>query len=282
MPDGGVDEDFPHVVKTVDSLIALRASAIDRRRHRARSVALSPGPRVKRTARSPHVGGSPHFAALSATRSCRPSTATGQPRRSIVGRLAGLFIVETFLLERRSSHYVARPGLWWNSGALDSPARLRRSPPDPVRSSWGSNVPDITRARSARRSWRSRAKLTWEYAPHPELTQDIFLGVGPTALARALRWTRHAWATTMELKLCSFLPAAERCVQATCFPRAWPYPTAASLHEAPELSFSDHLHLVSLGGQATDLDQLQTSFRAGNLQRVRPAAHQHVGCQARL
>lgn len=203
MPDGGVDEDFPHVVKTVDSLIALRAIRpvivvgipnTERRRD------LTGPTRVKTdSAIAPHVGGSAAFRrfirdeAMPAVRARYRTT----EERSIVGEsLAGLFIVETFLLDPTLfTHYIALdPSLWWNSGALlDSAATHLKALPAGPRTIFlaSSNVADIT-AGTARLADLLRAvpaaKLAWEYAPHPELTHaTIFNGVGPTALARALR-----------------------------------------------------------------------------------------------
>jgi hypothetical protein len=110
--------------------------------------------------------------------------------------LAGLFVVETFFAEPALfAHYVALdPSLWWNGGALvdSAPPRLA-SLDDRPRTLFlaSSNVEDIT-AGTARlagilRSAHPRS-LVWEYVPRPDLTHaTIFRGVGPTALARALR-----------------------------------------------------------------------------------------------
>src|SRR2546423_10707284 len=104
MPDGGIDEDFPHVVNTVDSLIALGA---------IRPVIIVGVPNTERrrdltgptrvhsdSAIAPHVSGSAEFRRffrdeLIPEIDKRYRT---MPERSIVGEsLAGLFIVETFL-----------------------------------------------------------------------------------------------------------------------------------------------------------------------------------------
>src|SRR6478752_6081543 len=104
MPDGGLDEDFPHVVHTVDSLIALHRirpvivvgiSNTERRRD------LTGPTRIKSdSAIAPRVGGSAAFRRfvrdelIPAVRSRYRTTS----ERSIVGEsLAGLFVVETFL-----------------------------------------------------------------------------------------------------------------------------------------------------------------------------------------
>ena len=203
MPDGGLDEDFPHVVKTVDSLITRRTIrpviVVGIPNTERRRDLTGPTRVATDSAIAPHVGGSTAFRRflrdelMPAVRARYRTT----DERSIVGEsLAGLFIVETFLLEPSLfNHYIALdPSLWWNSGALldSAPARLKAFPARP-RTIFlaSSNVPDITSG-TARLADLLRTvpagKLTWEYAPHPELTHaTIFLGVGPTALARALR-----------------------------------------------------------------------------------------------
>ncbi|MGH9419601.1 MAG: alpha/beta hydrolase, partial [Thermoanaerobaculia bacterium] len=132
MPDGGLDEDFPHVTRTVDSLIALHAIRpiivvgipnTQRRRD------LTGPTRIKSdSAIAPQVGGSAEFRRFiryelipEIARRYRIS-----PERGIIGEsLAGLFIVETFLDEPDLfTHYIALdPSVWWNSGmTVDSAA----------------------------------------------------------------------------------------------------------------------------------------------------------------
>src|SRR5690242_12442547 len=127
MPDGGIDEDFPHVVNTVDSLIALgeiRPVIVVGVPNTERRRDLT-GPTTVHTdsAIAPHVGGSAAF-----RRFFRDELMPTVERRyrttsesSIIGEsLAGLFIVETFLREPTLfDHYIAfDPSLWWNDGAL--------------------------------------------------------------------------------------------------------------------------------------------------------------------
>ena len=134
MPDGGLDEDFPHVVNTVDSLIALGAIRpvivvgvpnTERRRD------LTGPTRVKSdSAIAPRIGGSAafrHFWRKELVPAIDAHYRTTS-ERSIVGEsLAGLFIVETFLREPTMfDRYIAfDPSLWWNRGAqIDSAAAL--------------------------------------------------------------------------------------------------------------------------------------------------------------
>jgi len=203
MPDGGLDEDFSHVVNTVDSLIARKAIRpvivvgipnTERRRD------LTGPTRFKSdSAIAAHVGGSAAFRRfirdeLFPMVKARYRTTD---ERSIVGEsLAGLFIVETFLEEPTLfAHYIALdPSLWWNGGAVvySAPARLTKHPVG-TRSIYlaSSNVPEIAgpTARVAGLLRGSAPKgLTWEYSPRPDLTHaTIFRGEGPAAMAIELK-----------------------------------------------------------------------------------------------
>lgn len=134
MPDGGINEDFPHVIKTVDSLIAARAIRpiivvgipnTQRRRD------LTGPTRVKSdSAIAPKVGGSAEFRRFLHEEVVpeigKRYRTTGE--RGIMGEsLAGLFVVEQFLMDPGLfDHYIAfDPSVWWNAGALmDSSAVL--------------------------------------------------------------------------------------------------------------------------------------------------------------
>ena len=203
MPDGGIDEDFPHVVHTVDSLIALG---------RIRPVIVVGIPNTERrrdltgptriasdSAIAPHVGGSLAFRRFIRDELIPAIAARYRvtAERGLIGEsLAGLFVVETFLADPALfDHYVALdPSVWWNGGAmLDSAASRLAGGDARPRSLYlaSSNVPDIT-AGSARlaallRAARTRG-LTWVYVPRPDLTHaTIFAGEGPPAMLLALR-----------------------------------------------------------------------------------------------
>lgn len=203
MPDGGTDEDFPHVVNTVDSLIAL---------HQIRPVIVVGIPNTQRrrdltgptrvhadSAIAPRVGGSAAFRRFIATEVIPAVGAryrvTGE--RSIVGEsLAGLFVVETFLLEPTLfKHYVALdPSLWWNNGGLiDSAPTLLAGRDTTPRSLFlaSSSQPEIaagTQHLARLLDAIPPGQLTWVCTPRPDLTHaTIFRGVGPGALAFALK-----------------------------------------------------------------------------------------------
>lgn len=202
MPDGGINEDFPHVARTVDSLIA--AGAIpplivvgipntERRRDMTGPTRFAADSTI-----APRVGGSAAFRAfikadLIPTIEARYRT-TGE--RAIVGEsLAGLFIVETLLAEPSLfDHYIALdPSVWWNGGALvDSAHRqLERFDAGPRTVYLATaNVPEITtgtgRLADLIRTRSPRVRLL--YTPRPDLTHaTIYRAVGPIALAYVFR-----------------------------------------------------------------------------------------------
>lgn len=134
MPDGGLDEDFPHVAATVDSLIAARAM---------RPVILVGIPNTQRrrdltgatrvasdSAIAPRVGGSAAFRAFIRDE-LMPGVAEQYrttDERFIIGEsLAGLFVLETFLVEPGLfTGYIAfDPSLWWDRGSLVEGASAR-------------------------------------------------------------------------------------------------------------------------------------------------------------
>ncbi len=134
MPDGGLEEDFPHVAATIDA--AIRAGDIEamilvgiENTERRRDLT---GPTTVASDRTiaPRVGGSAAFRAFIADelmpeveRRYRTSA-----RRAIVGEsLAGLFVLETlFVRPDLFDTYVAlSPSLWWNEGALVKGAASR-------------------------------------------------------------------------------------------------------------------------------------------------------------
>ena len=203
MPDGGMDEDFPHVVKTVDSLIALGTIrpviVVGIPNTQRRRDLTGPTRFAADSAIAPRVGGSATFREfirdeLIPAIQARYRT-TGE--RATVGEsLAGLFIVEIFLTEPALfDHYVALdPSVWWNGNALVDSAEARlRGFDASARPLYlaSSSVEDIAagtaRLASALRTVAPRG-LGWVYVPRPDLTHaTIFRAVGPTALAEALR-----------------------------------------------------------------------------------------------
>lgn len=200
MLDGGLAEDFPHVVNTIDSLIELGRIApvavvgienTERRRDLTGPTSVASDSTIAR-----RVGGSAAFRQFlrdelmpEARARCRCSD-----ERAIVGEsLAGLFVVETFLLEPGLfQRYIAlSPSVWWNGGELVRAAGRRSAAlPDGrvvfLTAANEAQIADGTASIAA--TLRSTAAgLTLYHEPRPDLEHGtIFRGEGPAAFVRTL------------------------------------------------------------------------------------------------
>lgn len=203
MPDGGIDEDFPHVVNTVDSLLkrgAIRPVIVVGIPNTQRRRDLTGPTTVKAdSAIAPKVGGSAAFRAfirdeLIPAVDARYRT-TGE--RAIIGEsLAGLFVLETFFTEPSLfTHYASLdPSLWWNDEALAKSvgpdlARMDAAPRTLyiVTANYAPTIAAAERIASGLRA-ASPPHLRWSYVPRPDLTHaTIFRGVQADALRRLLR-----------------------------------------------------------------------------------------------
>lgn len=203
VPDGGVNEDLPHVIKTVDSLTAagqIRPVIIVGIPNTERRRDMTGPTRFKEdSAIAPRVGGSAAFRAFIRDELIPAIDARYRTtkERSIIGEsLAGLFIMEIFLREPALfTHYVALdPSFWWNGGALADSARHFFSTPDSATHTLylaTSNVAEIAdptaRVVQALNDGPPR-RLTWEYSPRTDLTHGtIYLALAPESLINALK-----------------------------------------------------------------------------------------------
>jgi hypothetical protein len=202
MPDGGVQEDFPHVAATVDAgiragemrrMIVVGIENTERRRDMTGPTEVAEDRRI-----APRVGGSEAFRRFIADELMpevrRRYRVTGET--AIIGEsLAGLFIVETFFLQPGLFHtYIAlSPSLWWNDEALVRGADAR------LKQSWwdGLSAPRVLYLSSADEEEIVRATtrlaevlranqaflLQWQYQPRPELTHaTIYRAEAPRVL----------------------------------------------------------------------------------------------------
>lgn len=203
MPDGGMAEDFPHLANTLDSLIALRAIGpvilvgienTERRRDLTGPTAVASDSAIAK-----RVGGSAGFRQFireelmpEIRRRYRSTDET-----TIVGEsLAGLFIVETFLLEpglfRR---YIAlSPSLWWNGGVLlrIAPQRLEAVTDLPrtlyLTAATEPGIAAETAALAGILKDHAPARLLWYYEPRPDLEHStIFRRAAPAAFVTVLK-----------------------------------------------------------------------------------------------
>jgi predicted alpha/beta superfamily hydrolase len=202
MPDGGLNEDFPHIANTIDSLIRLgRIPPIvvvgipntERRRD-----LTGPTTAAKDSAIAPRVGESASF-----RRFIREELMPEVQQRyrlteetATVGEsLAGMFVVETFLLDPDLfDRYIAvSPSLWWNRNGLLKVARssLRAEDDRPrVLYLTAADEPGIeaeTAALAATINSRPPRGLRWTFVPRSDLSHStIFRAVVPNAFVWAL------------------------------------------------------------------------------------------------
>jgi len=201
MPDGGVEEDFPHVVATVDSAVRagqMRPVIVVGIENTQRRRDMTGPTRVARDSTiAPRVGGSAAFRRFIASelmpevrRRYRVTDET-----AIIGEsLAGLFVMETFFEQPElfDTYIALSPSLWWNDEALvrASAGRLRARRGLRAALYFSSASDDIgpVTARLAE-IFRANAprRVRWEYRPRPDLTHaTIYRGEAPGVLRAAL------------------------------------------------------------------------------------------------
>ena len=183
MPDGGMGEDFLHVAGlvqvsvgngTMRPFLLVGIENTERRRDMTGPTTVEADRRI-----APRVGGSQAFRTFIRTELMPEVTARYRTtdETAIVGEsLAGLFVVETFLLEPDLfDGYVAiDPSLWWNGERLVREAgdRLRARPATGttlyLASSAEQGIAEPTRRLAAVLERGAVPGLTWHHAPMPE------------------------------------------------------------------------------------------------------------------
>ncbi len=203
MPDGGLQEDFPHVAETVDRAIADGAIApmfvVGIENTQRKRDMTGPTDVAEERALAPRLGGSAQFRAFirdelmpQVRRRLRSDGRTG-----IVGEsLAGLFVAETFLREPRLFDvYIAiSPSLWWNRDALleQAPQLLRADTAAlhgrtlRLYSADEDNIAPQTQRLADLLRAQAPAALSWNYQPRPDLTHaTIYRAVENEAIRAA-------------------------------------------------------------------------------------------------
>jgi predicted alpha/beta superfamily hydrolase len=195
MPDGGVEEDFPHVTNDIDA--AIRAGEMrpvivvgientERRRDMTGPTDVESDRKI-----APRVGGSAAFRAfirdelMPAIR----QRVRGNGQTAIVGEsLAGLFVVETFFREPGlfDVSIALSPSLWWNDQALVRGAAERlRSQPLLAGTLYLASAGDDDRGDSVKAMAEvlhatAPKSLTWYYEPRLDLRHStIYRGASP-------------------------------------------------------------------------------------------------------
>jgi len=198
MPDGGVQEDFPHVAATVDAgiragemrpMLVVGIENTERRRDVTGPTEVEEDRKI-----APRVGGSAAFRGF-----IRHELMPEVRRRyrvadepAIIGEsLARLFIVDTFFLEPQmfDTYIALSPSLWWNNEELVRKAGERLKGRADLRktlylsSADEDNIaPAAVRLADVLRA-SAPAGLRWEYKPRPDLRHDtIYRAVAPSVL----------------------------------------------------------------------------------------------------
>lgn len=202
MPDGGLAEDFPHIVNTLDSLVALGrirpVIVVGIENTERRRDLTGPTTVARDSAIAVRVGGAARFRQfisdeLMPTIQRRYRT-TGET--TLVGEsLAGLFVVETALLTPSLfRHYIAlSPSVWWNRGALVDSAEARLpglAAADHTLLFASADEAEIASGTARLADLLGRAApphLVWRYQPRPDLTHGtIFRAMVPAFFVEAL------------------------------------------------------------------------------------------------
>jgi predicted alpha/beta superfamily hydrolase len=134
MPDGGIDEDFPHITGFVDvsiknqvirPMLVVGIQNTERRRD-----LVGPTTVAKEHELAPHAGGADRFRQFLRDE-LKPAIAKNfrvTRQSAIVGEsLAGLFVLETFLVapDLFDSYIAVDPSVWWNQQGLVRSAAAR-------------------------------------------------------------------------------------------------------------------------------------------------------------
>jgi predicted alpha/beta superfamily hydrolase len=202
MPDGGVGEDFPHIANTLSELI--KSNKIEpvilvgiENTERGRDLTGRSIVDAHEKYGIPMTDGAKNFRAFileelvpEIERNYRITD-----KKGIIGEsLAGLFVVETFLLQPGAfDFYIAMdPSLWWNDNFLvKNAAEYLTELPDSSRKLWfaGSNTTDIfeyTRQFAELLNHEQPEGLEWTYSDEPnEKHHTIFRATKE----KALIWT---------------------------------------------------------------------------------------------
>lgn len=203
MPDGGIKEDFPHIANTLAELIAegqIPPHMLVGIENTVRGRDLTGASQIEAHAEYgiPMDDGAQSFRAF-ITNELVPEINQRyrtNSQKGIIGEsLAGLFVVETFLLTPEAfDFYIAMdPSLWWNEGYLvNQTDSLLHQLPDRAIKLWfaGSSVKDIstyTKRLAGILEQNPTPNLTWTYSDEPkEKHHTIFRATKQKAMVWAM------------------------------------------------------------------------------------------------
>lgn len=200
MPDGGIHEDFLHIAGLIDVCVVNGTMrpfvlvGIENTQRRRDLTGPTEDPEDRTIA--PEVGQSAKFRAFLRTEllpMIEDSFAVTQERAIIGESLAGLFVVETALLEPDlfTYYFAIDPSLWWNQYAMVraiAPERLKEMPDNGrIISLSSSSQPEIAKATA------EFAEILSEYAPkswksgHSAFPEESHRTIYHPAALKALR-----------------------------------------------------------------------------------------------
>ncbi len=200
MPDGGVEEDFPHVTADIDAavragemrpVIVVGIENTERRRDMTGPTDVESDRKI-----APRVGGSAKFRAFLRDELVPVirKRFRGNGRTAIVGEsLAGLLVLETFFQDPKlfDVSIALSPSLWWNGQALVRGAaeRLRAHPRLRATlyfaTAGDDGMEDAAKALAAALRSAALKGLTWYYEPWPDLKHStIYRGASPVVFRK--------------------------------------------------------------------------------------------------
>jgi len=202
MPDGGIDEDFPHIANTISELVERGVIApllVVGIKNTDRYHDLTAPSKVAQDLEwLPTSGGSEAFRTFIRDELI-PEVETRYrvtAQRAIVGEsLAGLFVMECFLREPGlfETHVAMDPSLWWNAQKLVGEAeQALANLPEGQFTLWfaGSDAKDIyIHTTTLEKTLKKHAPkhLKWMYSPQPnEQHKTIFRATKEQAFSWAL------------------------------------------------------------------------------------------------
>ena len=193
MPDGGIEEDFIHVARTIEDgirsgevepLILVGIQNTERRRDMTGPTAVASDREI-----APRVGGSAAFRRF-IKEELMPEIEAGFPvnsQKGIIGEsLAGLFIMETLAEDPGmfDTYIALSPSLWWNDAALVATLKASRDIPARTRvylaSADEDNIAPHVQSLSAS---RGHGRQDWVIEARPDLNHStIYRTLGPRAI----------------------------------------------------------------------------------------------------
>lgn len=204
MADGGVKEDFPHIANTLNELIRAKKIApvilVGIENTQRRRDLTGPTNVEKDKEIAPVVGGSASFSAFIKDELFPEITERYRTtaRKGLIGEsLAGLFVIETFLLHPEMFDYFIAfdPSLWWNERHLVKTAGkyLSAMPPGMNKKLWfaasgAKDMGPIVSEFSKILETISPSNLVWKYSFEP---QEEHHTIFRATKEKALIWTMH-------------------------------------------------------------------------------------------